>query len=164
MFQLAHDRGQRARWKAAGSADRRVPLLIPSLVRSGRHSVRWTLYREARGLRGPENPALCCRLTFVCPCVCLRLSVFVCASIVSGLVLFWCIVLFSLFWLILFSSSSLICPPLLFFLGVSVKRRTVVGAIDESRPGLHSGRLWRSYNKWASVTEARSGETLFQHP
>ena len=40
-----------------------------------------------------------------------------------------------------FSPSSLICPQLLFFSGVSVNRRTVVGAIDESRPGLHSGGL-----------------------
>ena len=40
-----------------------------------------------------------------------------------------------------FSPSSLICPQLLFFSGSSVNRRTVVGAIDESRPGLHSGGL-----------------------
>ena len=35
------------------------------------------------------------------------------------------------------SPSSLICPQLLFFSGVSVNRQMVVGAIDESRPGLH---------------------------
>ena len=40
-----------------------------------------------------------------------------------------------------FSPSSLICPQLLFFSRVSVNRQTVVGAIDESRPGLHSGGL-----------------------
>ena len=46
-----------------------------------------------------------------CPCVCLWLSVFVCVPALS-LVLF------------------------LLFSGVSVNRRTVVGAIDESRPTL----------------------------
>ena len=35
----------------------------------------------------------------------------------------------------------------LLFSGVSVNRQMVVGAIDESRPGLHSGRLRRPYNK-----------------
>ena len=70
------DRGQRARWKAASSAGRRVPLLVPSLVSSGRK------------LRGPENPALCCRPTFVCPCVCLRLSVFVLCVLALSLVSF----------------------------------------------------------------------------
>ena len=59
---------------------------------------------------------MCCRPTFVCPCVCLRLSVFVCVPALS-LVSF------------------------LLFSGVSVNRQMVVGAIDESRPGLHSGGL-----------------------
>ena len=40
-----------------------------------------------------------------------------------------------------FSPSSLICLQLLLPPGVSVNRRTVVGAIDESQPGLHSGGL-----------------------
>ena len=51
-----------------------------------------------------------------CPCVCLWLSVFVCVPALS-LVSF------------------------LLFPGISVNRQTVVGAIDESRPGLHSGGL-----------------------
>ena len=115
-FQPAQDRGQWARWKAAGSAGRGVPLLSPTLVSSGRRSVRLTLYREARGLRGPENPALCCRPTFVCPCVCLRPSVFVCVPALSGLILFWCIILFSLFWLTLLLPffSDLPSTPTLF--------------------------------------------------
>ena len=46
-----------------------------------------------------------------------------------------------------FSPSSLICLQLLLSSGVSVNRRTVVGAIDESQSGLHSGRLLRPYNK-----------------
>ena len=75
-FQAVQDRGQRVRWKAASSAGMRVPLPIPSLVSSGRK------------LRGPENPALCCRPTFVCPCVCLRLSVFVLCVSALSLVLF----------------------------------------------------------------------------
>ena len=83
-FQPAQDRGRRARRKAAGSVERGVPLLIPSLVNSGRYSVRKTMYREAKEFRGPENPVLCCRPTFVYPCVCLRLSAFVYAGIASG--------------------------------------------------------------------------------
>ena len=129
-FQAVQDRGQRVRWKAASSAGMRVPLLIPSLVSSGRK------------LRGPENPALCCRPTFVCPCVCLWLSVFVYVPALS-LVSFSSGSLFSFLSsdLFSFSPSSLICLQLLLFSGVSVNRRMVVGAIDESWPGLHSGRL-----------------------
>ena len=77
-----------------------------------------------------------------CPCVCLQLSVFVCVSALS-LVSFSSGALFSSLSsdLFSFSPSFLICPQLLLFSGVSVNRQTVVGAIDESRPGLHSGGL-----------------------
>ena len=125
-FQPAQDRGQRACWKAASSVGRRVPLLIPSLVSSGKK------------LRGPKIPALCCQPTFVCLCVCLRPSVFVCVLALS-LVSLSSGVSFSTLSsdLFSFSPSSLICPQLLLFSGVSVNRQMVVGAIDESQPGLH---------------------------
>ena len=51
---------------------------------------QWTPFGKVNLLLGGErtqgarNPALRYRPTFVCPCVCLRLSVFVCAGIASG--------------------------------------------------------------------------------
>ena len=75
------------------------------------------------------------RCVVSCLCVCLQLSM--CGGV-----------------------PALSLVSVLLFSGVSVNRRMVVGAIDESQPGLHWGGLWRPYNKWASVTRARPGETL----
>ena len=87
--QPVQDRGQQACWKAAGSAGRRVPLLSPSLVSSGRHLVPGG--KKTQGARKPSAVLS----ADVCLSVCLSsaLRVCVCAGIVSGLVLFWCIIL-----------------------------------------------------------------------
>ena len=86
--------------------------------------------------QGARNPALCCQVTYVCPCVCLRPSVFVCVPALS-LVSFSSGASFSTLSsdLFSFSPSSLICLRLLLSSRVSVNRRTAVGATDESRPG-----------------------------
>ena len=71
-FQPAQDRGQRACWKAAGSAGRRVPLLSPSLVSSGRHSVPGG--KKTQGARKPSAVLS----ADVCLSVCLSSALRVC--------------------------------------------------------------------------------------
>ena len=77
-FQPAQDRGQRARWKAAGSAGRGVPLLILSLVNSGCHSVRYTCYGRQEKSGGPKTQRSVigrrlsvCVFAFGSPCLCM---------------------------------------------------------------------------------------------
>ena len=70
--------------------------------------------------------------TDVCPSMCFSMPFRVCitAGIVSCLVVLWCVVVYFLLYSL--GASFL-------FLRVSVNRQTVVGATDESRPGLLPG-------------------------
>ena len=148
-------------WEAADSGGKKVPLQTPSLVNSGRYSVRWIRYWEARKFRGPENPALCCRPTFVYLCVCVQLSVFVCVCRHR-----------------LWSRSLLVHRSFLSLLTYSPSPLLLWYALNSFsfREFQWTGEwLWGQlmspgqgytlvdsspYNKWALVIRARPGETL----
>ena len=97
MFQPAQDRGQRARWKAVGSAG-------GSSSPDPESGEQWTPFGKVnlvpggKKTQGDQKPSAVLSAD-ICLSMCLSLAlcVCVCAGIVSGLVVFWCIVLFSLF-------------------------------------------------------------------